>query len=68
MALCKIPIAIQIKAFAEISHRHKVKKIKLSVYRYAVCPLLREKPLKHNKTHTINQPGGLSHQFDLFNM
>lgn len=68
MALCKIPIAIQIKAFAEISHRYKVKKITLSVYRYAVCSLLREKLLKHNQTHTINQPGGLRHQIDLFNI
>lgn len=68
MALCKIPIAIQIKAFVEISHRYKVKKITLSVYRSAVCQLLQEKPLKHNKTHTINQPGGLIHQIDLFNM
>lgn len=68
MALCKIPIAIQIKAFVEISHRYKVKKITLSVYRSAVCPLLREKPLKHNKTLTINQPGGIRHQIGLFNM
>lgn len=68
MALCKIPIAIQIKAFAETSNRYKVMKITLSVYRSAVCPLLREKPLKHNKTHTTNQPGGFRHQIDLFNM
>lgn len=68
MTLCKILLAIQIKAFAEISHRYKVKKITLSVYRSAVCPLLREKPLKHNKTPSKKQPGGLRHQIDLFNM